>query len=512
MELSRERRMLVTTGILMGMLLAAMESMIVTTAMPSVVASLGGLVKYSWVFSLYLLTSTVSMPIWGKLSDLYGRRLCYQLGVLIFIIGSALCGVSQSMTQLIIFRALQGLGAGAVVPLGLTIIGEVFTIEERVRMQGLFSSVWGFASITGPLIGGFITDHFSWRWIFYINIPFGLLAVIIMWIGLAGPAQRQSRPAIDVAGAVSLSAAISLLILSCLRGKEGLSLPLSIIALCGSILCIWIFIRVEQRAAEPILPLELFRERIFFVGMLANLLTGCTIFGSIPFITLYAQGVLGTSATKAGTILMPLMLGWVCCSVLGGRLLIRIEYRIVTLAGTLLLVLGLIIMTVATNGTDRQQIYIGDALMGMGMGLTAISLLIAVQKNMRNQLGVATAATLFFRNIGGVVGAAIMGTIVSTSLSHIIATIPTTDSAVSVDLARMATDINIAFDPIARTALHPQALSYFRGALAGGIHNAFFFALIVGLGALASVWKVPPGRAIEKPAAEPSLNRSQAAN
>src|SRR5438128_168148 len=204
MELSQKRRTWVTIGIMTGTLLAAMEGTVVATAMPTVIASLGGLAIYSWVFSIYLLTSTVSVPIWGKLSDIYGRRACFQISIVIFLVGSALSGAAHSMTQLIIFRALQGLGAGALVALPLTIIGEIYTLQERSRMQGIFSSVWGLSSIIGPLLGGFITDHFSWRWIFYINIPFGLASALILGISLKEQHRKDSRPSIDLAGSAAL--------------------------------------------------------------------------------------------------------------------------------------------------------------------------------------------------------------------------------------------------------------------------------------------------------------------
>src|SRR6476620_1519948 len=218
---SQRRRIAITIGVMTGMFIAALEATIVGTAMPTVIASLGGLNHYSWVFSAYLITSTVTVPVWGKLSDLYGRRLFYQLGIAIFLIGSVLSGLSGSMTQLIIFRAIQGLGAGALVPLGMTIIGDIFTLQERARMQAFFSGVWGLASVVGPIVGGFITDQLSWRWVFYINIPFGLAAALIIGLALKEP-KRHERPAIDYAGAGLLTAAITLMMLALVEGGTSL--------------------------------------------------------------------------------------------------------------------------------------------------------------------------------------------------------------------------------------------------------------------------------------------------
>src|SRR5919199_966647 len=221
LEMSSRRRAAVTAGVITGMFLAALEATVVGTAMPTVIASLGGLSHYSWVFSAYLITSTITVPVWGKLSDLYGRRLFFQLGIAVFLLGSVLSGMATTMTQLIIFRALQGLGAGALVPLGLTIIGDVYTLEERARMQAFFSGVWGLASVIGPVVGGFITDQVSWRWVFYINIPFGLAAALIMGLALKEP-KRHARPAIDYAGAAVLMIAITFLMLALVEGGASL--------------------------------------------------------------------------------------------------------------------------------------------------------------------------------------------------------------------------------------------------------------------------------------------------
>src|SRR5688500_18213532 len=261
LEMSVRRRWAVTIGVMTGMAIAALEATVVGTAMPTVIASLGGINHYSWVFSAYLVTSTVTVPVWGKLSDLYGRRLLYQVGIGIFLLGTLLSGFSSSMTQLIVFRAIQGLGAGALVPLGMTIIGDIFTLEERAKMQAYFSGVWGLSSIIGPVVGGFITDQISWRWVFFVNLPIGVAAALIIGLALREP-KHHNRPTIDYAGAILLMTAISLLMLSMVVGGSGGGIINSenLAIFFASAVLLAIFVFVETRAVGPIIPFDLFRN------------------------------------------------------------------------------------------------------------------------------------------------------------------------------------------------------------------------------------------------------------
>jgi MFS family permease len=269
LEMSSKRRWAVTAGVMTGMFLAALEATVVGTAMPTVIASLGGINYYSWVFSAYLVTSTVTVPVWGKLSDLYGRRLLYQIGIAVFLIGTMLSGMSETMWQLIIFRAVQGLGAGALVPLGMTIIGDIFTLEERAKMQAYFSGVWGLSSVVGPVVGGFITDQISWRWVFFINLPVGIIAAAIIGFALKEPKLRE-KPKIDYAGAALLMIAISLLMLALVEGGASLTALFStqnILLIGSSIVLLLIFAVVEKRAADPVIPFQLFRNRTVSVSV-----------------------------------------------------------------------------------------------------------------------------------------------------------------------------------------------------------------------------------------------------
>lgn len=335
LEMSQRRRVVVLVGVLTGMFIAALEATVVGTAMPTVIASLGGISHYSWVFSAYLVTSTVTVPVWGKLSDLYGRRLLYQIGIGIFLLGTLLSGLSTTMGQLILFRAIQGLGAGALVPLGMTIIGDIYTVQERAKMQAFFSGVWGLSSVIGPVIGGFITDQISWRWVFFVNLPIGVAAAIIMGFALKEP-KIKKKPTIDYAGAAFLTLAISLLMLAMVEGGSSFAAlfsPLNLLLFGTAVIMLLLFVWVEKRAADPIIPFKLFENRTILYSVLAGFLAGIAMFGAISFIPLFAQGTLGMTATEAGSLLTPLMLSWVTMSVIGGRLLLITGYRSITLTG-----------------------------------------------------------------------------------------------------------------------------------------------------------------------------------
>ena len=270
--MSVSRRWAVTAGVMTGMFIAALEATVVGTAMPTVIASLKGLNLFSWVFSAYLVTSTVTVPVWGKLSDLYGRRLLYQIGIGIFLLGTLLSGFSTSMEQLIVFRAIQGLGAGALIPLGMTIIGDIFTLRERAKMQAYFSGVWGLSSVIGPVVGGFITDQISWRWVFWVNIPIGVIAALIIGLALKEP-KRTETPTIDYAGAALLMIAISLLMLATVEGGTTLETLFStqnLFLIFGAVALLALFGWVEKKAKDPIIPFELFRNRTVSVAIAAG--------------------------------------------------------------------------------------------------------------------------------------------------------------------------------------------------------------------------------------------------
>lgn len=479
LTMSSKRRWAVTIGVMTGMLLAALEATIVGTAMPTVIASLGGLNHYSWVFSAYLITSTVTVPVWGKLSDLYGRRLLYQLGIAVFLLGSVLSGLAATMPQLIVFRAIQGLGAGALVPLGMTIIGDIYTVTERARMQAFFSGVWGLASVIGPLVGGFITDQLSWRWVFYINLPFGLAAALIMGLALQEP-RRIARPAIDYAGAMLLMAAITSLMLALVEGGTSLATLLAtrnLALFVGAALLMALFVWVERRAADPIVPFKLFANRVVSVSVAAGFLAGVAMFGAISFVPLYAQGALGATATQAGSLLTPLMLSWVGMAVVGGRLLLKVGYRPTSIVGFAILTLGFVLLSLHDRGLGQWWLYIDLILIGSGLGLTMLTLLIAAQQAVaREQLGIVTSLNQFARSIGGAVGVAVMGVMLSAGLaSQLQAIARSGNGALTPErAAQLAANPNALIDAQARVDLPAGAFDALQGALASAIHNVFW--------------------------------------
>jgi EmrB/QacA subfamily drug resistance transporter len=396
------------------MMLGALEATVVSTAMPTVIATLGGLAHYSWVFSAYLLTSTASVPIWGRLSDLYGRRRMYLLGVAIFIVGSVLSGASQSMVQLIAARALQGIGAGAIIPLSMTIVGELYALSERARTQALFSGVWGLASIAGPLVGGYITDRLSWEWVFYLNVPFGLLAFMV--IRLAYPTTGQLRRVqVDWLGAGLLFSGVSTLLIA-IGGDAG-SMALWLLA---SLALLAGFVMLERRSPEPLLPIDLLRMPIIARTLLVVFLVGIALFGAIAFIPLFVQSVLGGTATQAGQVLTPLFLGWVVMSIVGARATVLFGYRVVAITGSVLMTLGFIGLSLLDAESPRALLLVSGTVLGAGMGTQMLSLLLAVQHGVdRSRLGLATSLNQFSRSVGAAVGVAAMGAILARGLAGV---------------------------------------------------------------------------------------------
>ena len=411
--ISQSRRRAITAGLLLGMGLGALEATVVSTAMPTVISALGGLAHYSWVFSAYLLTSTASVPIWGRLSDLHGRREMYLTGIAVFLVGSAASGAATSMPLLIAARALQGLGAGAVIPLGMTIIGELYTIAERARVQALFSGVWGLASIAGPLAGGYITDALSWRWVFYLNLPFGLLAAGV--IALAYPVSpRSATGTVDWLGALFLFAGTSALLVA-IGGDIGAAAWWW----AGAALVLLVaFVRLERRSPDPMLPIDLLRTPIVARTLVVVFLVGMALFGAITFIPLFVQSVVGGTATEAGQVLTPLFLGWVAMSVATARLTVRLGYRRIAIAGSAVMLTGFVALQSVHAGSPRSTILGAGLLIGAGMGMSMLSMLLAIQHGVpRAHLGLATSLQQFSRSVGAAIGVAGMGALLTRGLA-----------------------------------------------------------------------------------------------
>ena len=412
-------RVEILVAILLAMFLSALDQTIVGTALPRIVSDLRGNDYYTWVVTIYLLTATVSGPIYGKLSDQFGRRPMVMIGVSIFLVGSALSGVSQEMWQLIAARGVQGLGAGAIFPIALAVIGDLFTPAERGKYQGLFGAVFGISALIGPALGGFLTDHVGWHWIFFVNMPIGAVALAIIWRLLPPIKHPERTRSIDYLGSAVFTAAIVPILIG-LTNKQTLewSNPevggLILLGLALSALFVW----VESRAAEPILPLSLFRNRSITVSMIAVFLASFGFFGAIIFIPRWFQVVFGSSATESGYQVLPLLAGLIVSSVVSGQLISRTgRYRWLIIVAMALLAIGLLLMTQLRGDTSLGDMWIWMVVAGMGIGPSLAAFTIVVQNAAPfAQLGAATSALTFFRQVGGTVGLAIGGTLFGTAL------------------------------------------------------------------------------------------------
>jgi EmrB/QacA subfamily drug resistance transporter len=408
----RTSRPLTVVALLLGLFLAAMEMTVVSTAMPTVVAELGGLPLYAWAFSAYLLANTVTVPIWGKLADLRGRKPVLLAGVGLFLTGSLACGQAGSMAALIAWRAVQGLGAGAMQPMTFTIIGDLFDVHERGRMQGLFGAVWGLAGLVGPLVGGAIVHTVGWRWVFWVNLPFGLASAAVLALAYHERPERHEHR-LDVGGAALLAVAVVATLLAARSRGEGLvAIPVAVAAAAA-------FLWVEARAREPLLPLDLFRTRVVAIASASGTLMGAAMLGTVTFVPLWVQSVLGLPPTSAGAAIAPMALGWPVASAISGRLVPRLGYRPLLRAGFATSAAAALLAAMALRpGAPLPLIQAIMAGYGAGLGLANPPLLIAVQTSVPwNRRGVATASTLFFRTIGGTLAVGILGGVLAHALA-----------------------------------------------------------------------------------------------
>ena len=478
---ARERR-LVTVALVLGMFLAALEATAVATAMPTAIAELGGVSRYSWVFSAYLLTSTTTVPLYGKLADLHGRRRIYLIAVALFLLGSALSGAAASLEQLIVFRAIQGLGAGGVMPVSITLIGDIYPLEQRGRVQGLFSSVWGVSSLIGPALGGIITDLFSWRWVFYFNLPFGLPSAVILALFFhERPTRRENR--LDLPGTLGLTTAVTLLLVALLEGSEvwGWTSPATLGLLGAAMAGLALFLWHETRAVEPMLPLDLFRSRVISVSSAGTLVVGTLLFSASAFVPMYVQGVLAGTAADAGATLAPMSIGWPIASTLAGRLLLRVGYRRLVILGGFLTLAGAALLAGASHDATRADLMISMLIMGLGMGFTSTPYIVAVQNAVPwARRGVATSSVQFFRTIGGAVAVASLGAILNTRLARVLGS---------------SIDSNAVLDPELRAGLPPHTLRILASALGDGLSTVFLAFVAVAAGGLVIAFLFPPGPA-----------------
>jgi EmrB/QacA subfamily drug resistance transporter len=412
----RTNRAVTVLGLVLAMAMAALEATVVSTAMPSVVGDLGAIDLYAWVTTAYLLTSSVTVPIYGKLADMYGRKPVLLFGIVVFLVGSALSGASTTMTQLILFRALQGVGAGAMQPIALTVVGDIFDLSERARIQGVFGAFWGFFGMTGPAIGGYLVKvkYLGWRSVFYVNLPFGVIASLLIIFALHENVDRRPRR-LDYAGALVLTSGLVALLLATSRtgGSVATWAAVAAVVLLGS------FPFIEKRAAEPVLPLSLFRRRLMLIAAVSGSIVGGAMVATTTFVPLFVQAVLHMEPTQAGAAFTPMLVGWPIASTLGGRLIPRIGFRPLIRGGLGTTAAAAIALALFGEHGGLTGLQIITGVFGVGMGFANTALIIAVQTSVAwQERGIATASTMFFRTIGGALAVSAMGAVLITALTR----------------------------------------------------------------------------------------------
>jgi EmrB/QacA subfamily drug resistance transporter len=505
--------MAILAGVLLGMLLSALDQTVVGTAMPRIIAELNGLQHYAWVFTAYMLASTVMVPIYGKLSDIYGRRPFFLAGMLIFLAGSALSGVSQDMTQLIVFRAIQGLGAGAMLPIIQAIVGDLFPPSERGKWQGLIMAVFGLATIVGPTAGGWITDNMGWRWVFYVNMPIGVVALVTAGLALPGTS-RRSQHSIDYLGSIALVAGSvpMLLAFSWAGSQYAWSSPQVVGLLLFSAVMYVLFVLIENRTPEPIITPAFFRNRIFSVSVLATFLVSAGMFGTILYLPLFVQGVLGDSATSSGAVLTPMMLGFIVSSIVGGQIMSRTgRYKTLALVSFVIAALGMFMLSqMGVNAT--AGLLIRDMIIaGIGIGVVMSLFTIVVQNAFPfKELGQVTASLAFFRSIGGTMSAAILGTVLTSHFQSALQSNlpPTLKQLMTPDRLQALQNPQILLAPEATAQiqksfaafgqqgqlLFQQLMTAIRSSLAGAISELFLVsaaAMVLALAATLFLQEIP---------------------
>ncbi len=485
--LTHREILIVFAGLMTGMMLSALDQTIVSTALPTIVGELGGLEHLSWVITAYLLTSTTSVPLYGKMSDLYGRKRLFQMAIVIFILGSLFAGVSQSMLQLIVARGIQGLGAGGIMAISMTIIGDVVSPRERGKYQGYMGGVFAFASVAGPLIGGFFTDALTWRWVFLINLPLGITALAVTSSVLKLPRVRVPHR-IDYMGSALMVGGVScLLLVTTWGGREYAWSSREIVGLgTAAAIFLGLFVRQEMRADEPILPPRLFKDAVFRVSTSIGFVVGIAMFGAISFLPVYMQVVKGESATASGLRMLPMMLGIVTSSTISGRVISKTgRYRAFPIVGTGLVSVAVILLSRLQPETSFVYISFAMLLLGAGMGLVMQLIVLVVQNSVQQRdMGAATAGVNFFRSMGGAFGVAIFGSILANRLDYNIARLVSPEALAGISVRTLTSS------PERIRGLPPDVHRGVIEAFSNSLEVVFLVAIPITLVAFALSWKL----------------------
>jgi multidrug resistance protein len=478
---------MVTVALLLAMMVTAVEQLVVSPAMTTIIAALkGGIEIFPWVISAYLLATTVSTPIYGKLADLFGRKRVLLVGLVVFTVGSVLSGTSQGMGQLIAMRTIQGLGAGAVGPIVITMLGDMFTLRERAKIQGLFSAVWGSSSIGGPLMGGYLADHLGWRWVFLICVPFAVAAILMLIYYVSEPHLPRNVAPIDWAGAVLLTAALSALLLTVLNGSKQ-TLAVNVVLLCGSAALFILFGFREHHAIDPIMPLDLLRRPEIAAVLVGSLCFGGIFFGLDTFVPLFVQGVRGGAATQAGRALMPLFVAWAISVAVAAKAVVHHGFRRAGVLGSAFAVLGSLglVIGAAFPEWSRPCFIVGLAIVGTGMGPVSLAFILAVQHSVSwGQRGVATGAATFLRTVGGAIGVGLLGATLAWELAGRLA-------------AEAGAGINVvsALRPETHQDLSAVDLNLVRTCLGVSLRDVFLQIVLLGIGSMICAFWLPGRRA-----------------
>jgi EmrB/QacA subfamily drug resistance transporter len=496
----RHRNILIT-GLIIAMLFGALDGTIVGTAMPRIVGELGGLSLMTWLTTAYMLTSTTVVPIAGKLADLLGRRVVYVTGLVVFMVGSALCGMANNMTELIIYRGLQGIGGGIMMPMAMIVIGDVFTGKERAKWQGVFGGLYGLASIIGPQVGGFIVDHLNWRWVFYINLPVGILATIFIAMGLS-KYKAEGPVKFDLAGMFTMVVGVVSLLLALTFGGDKYEwTSWQIITLFAvALVFLTLFVFVERKAEEPILPMHLFKHRTFTVLNGIGFLMSVGMFGAIMFVPFFMQGVVGVSATQSGTIMTPMMITMIIGSIVGGRTVYKIGVKSQIFIGMVIMAAAFALLSTMDVDTSKWTATLYMIILGLGMGLVMPILTLALQESFpKSELGVVTSSSQFFRAIGGTFGMTVLGAIMNHRSSQLLddrlmpmlQSLPPQAKGMVDRFAHMIHDdpqglYSVLLSPEALAKIPPQMRETFvpilKQSLVDSLQSVFLFGLIFVIG------------------------------